>query len=300
MPTIPRPRDIARRARRLAQLFVLPPLASLLPWPLSRRLLRALSRWQWLYRDEVEAAVANAQRAGRVADAHAFARRLRWRILVDHMDCFLVPLRGRGYLRRWVRASGDPLPEHGPAVFVGSHHGCGYWLLPYLREQGLPVQIVAPRLAPVLQAPSPIENLYVRVRHRLLAVASGRPLAYRGKAAETIGRILDGNGAAFALADMPTSRPDAVTVELAGVPARLAQNMFELAARHGAPVFLFHSDTDLDGGERRIRFARARALTPEGQVREFAALLDAAIAADPTGWRFWSIAPSLLEFPADR
>jgi lauroyl/myristoyl acyltransferase len=94
---------------------------------------------------------------------------------------------------------------------------------------------------------------------------------------------------------MPTSRRDAVEVTLCGRRTRLAQNMYELARAHRATIMIFHSDTDLATGERRIRFRRLPDdMTPIECTRAFAEMLDSAIAADPSGWRFWSIAPSFF------
>jgi hypothetical protein len=292
----PLPRRWRKRTRELIELFLLPAAAALLPWCASLRLLRFLSRYRGWYWPEVEPATLHAAAAGHAPDPAAFARRMRWRLLVEHMDGFLVPLRGRRYMARWMRASGDPLPPGGPVLFLGTHYGCGYWFVPYLRDAGLPLNIIAPNLGPLLANSSLQENLYVRMRHRLLAIAAGRPLLYRGNAAKALRALLADHQIGFALADMPTTRVDAVDVELAGRHTRLAQNLFELAAGAGAPVYLFWSDTELETGLRRVHFQHLREGTPEQQVGELARMLDALIARDPSGWRFWSIAPSF--FPA--
>jgi hypothetical protein len=276
-------------------MFALPLAATLLPWRWSLRLMRLLSRWPGWYVDEVALSTEHAQRAGMAPDPEAFARRLRWRLLIDNLDGFLVPMRSRRYLRRWLQASGDPLPERGPLMVVGTHHGCGYWFLPYMRSRGLPLNIVAPQLGPLLVRASLLENIFVRLRHRLIARAGGRPMVYRGNAAEATRQLLRRGEVSFGLADMPTNRRDAVAVQLAGLPTRLAPNMFELAADERIPVYLFWSDTDLATGTRRVHFQRMPdGSTPEEQVRAFAAMLDELIARDPTGWRFWSIAPSFF------
>ena len=291
------PRRWRKRLRELLEMFVMPALGALLPWSLSRRVLHALSRWRGWYHPEVTASCSQAARAGWAPDPAAFARRLRWRILIDHLDCFLVPLRSRRYLHRWVRASGDALPASGPVLFVGTHYGCGYWLLPWRREQGLPLNIVAPQLGPLLARSSLLHHVYIRLRHRLIARAAGRPMVYRGNARQAFTELLQAGEAGFALCDMPTNRADAVPVELGGLPTRLAQNMFEIAAGAGAPVYAFFSDTDLASGERLIHFRRLPDTSPEEQVKAFAAMLDARIRSDPTGWRFWSIAESFFQLP---
>lgn len=292
--------ELLRRGRKILELFVIPGLAALLPWPLSRRLLFRIARWTWLYRREVEAATEHAARAGFAPDRSWFAHRLRWRILVDHMDCYLAPLRGAGYLRRYVRASGASLPPSGGVVLIGSHHGCGYFLLLWAASLGRPLEFVVPRLAPVMRSPSPIENLYVRLRYRLGQIAAGRPLIHHGRAAQQIVSLLRQGRTTMALCDLPTARADAVEVELAGCKARLAPNMFRLAAKAGAQVLLYAGDTDLDTGLRTIELRPMQADTPADQVREYARFLDASIRRDPSGWRFWSIAPQLLDLPEQK
>jgi|GEM_PF-1802810 len=288
------PRAWLKRGRETVELFVLPVALTLLPWPWTLRITRFLSRWGGWYVEEIRESVARAEHLGFAPDPQAFARRLRWRLLIEHMDCFLVPMRSRRYLRRWLRVSGDPLPERGPVMFIGTHHGCGYWFLPYAKSLRLYPNIVAPRLGPLLSRSSLFGNLYVRLRHRLIEYAGGRPLVYRGNAAEAIRQILDRGDCGFGLCDMPTNRKDAVEVELAGLPTRLAQNMFEIAAAAHAPVFLFNTDTDLVTGERKLHFRRVDGMPANDQVSAFAAMLSASIERDPSGWRFWSIAHSFF------
>lgn len=284
-----------RQLRELVELFLLPVFATLLPWRWSLRLFRWLSRWPGWYREEIELSMNHVRALGVVEDVDAFARRLRWRLLIEHMDCYLVPMRGDRFLRRWVKAHGDPLPESGPVLFIGTHHGCGYWFLPYVKSRHLRPNIVAPRLGPLLSRSSLQGNLYVRLRHKLIAYAAGRPLVYKGgSAGEAIRHMLSEGEVCFGLCDMPTNRPDAVPVSLLGMPTRLAQNMFEIGVQTGAPIYLFTSDTDLQTGVRHIHFQRADSDCPEKIVRQFADLLNLAMLRDTSGWRFWSIAPSFF------
>jgi hypothetical protein len=290
-PRPPRPRRWRRRAREALELLLIPLACGLLPWRWSLRLLGVLARWRGWFREEVELASRHARRAGFAPDPAAFERRLRWRLLVDALDPYLVSMRRRRrYVARWVQASGDALPERGPLMLLGTHHGCGFWFLPYMCTRELPLNIVAPPLASLLGGVSLPQRAWLHLRHRLLIRAAGRPLIYRGGASRAIAEVLGRGDVGFGLCDMPTQREDAVAVELAGRTTRLAQNMFELAARQQVPVVLFWSDTVLETGVRRIHFQRVDGLGVEAQVRAFAAMLDELIRRDPTGWRFWSIA----------
>lgn len=283
-------RPLRRRVREFLELLAIPLACALLPWSLGLRLLRLLARWRGWYREEVELATLYAERAGCAPDPAVFARRLRLRLLVEGVDPFVVALRRRRRLvARWVRAEGDPLPDSGPALFLGTHYGCGYWFVPYMAERGLPLNIVAPPMETVLRGANVLQRLFRRLRLALLARAAGRPLLHRGGAFEAMLGILARGDVGFGLCDLPTARPDATPVQLAGRATRLSPAMFRLAARAGAPVYLFWSDIDLANGQRRVHLERLQAATEAGQVDAFARMLSARIAADPSGWRFWSI-----------
>lgn len=271
-----------------AESFAIPGLLALAPWPVARRVLWLLSACPAWYREEVTLATAGAVKWGAVEDGAAFARRHRFRLLVDNLDGFLTQLRGPRYLDKWVRASGDPLPGSGPVLFVGNHHGCGFWFLPFLRARGLPLNIIAPKLPPLRRLD--LRSVYGHMRHRMIANAAGRALVYRGSAAATLRELFDAGEVGFGLADIPTNRDDAVKVQLLGRAVRLPQGMFELANDKGVPVFLFWADTDLDTGVRRIFAQDVTSLPLERQVQEFGKLLDGCLKRDPAGWRFWPIA----------
>ena len=288
-----------KRARELVELFVLPGLMALLPWRFSRSCLRRMAKLQSLYRDEVQPAEEFAHRAGVATDRAAFGHRLRWRLLIEHMDAFLVPLRSSRYVRRWVRVSGDPLPASGPLFFIGTHYGCGYWFLPYVREAGLSPSIVAPQLAPLLVNASLLQNVYARLRHYMLTRVTGRALLYRGNAAAGLREVLRAGEVGFGLCDMPSDRSDAFSVTLAGRSTRISTGMFALASAENVPVYLFMADTDLETGYRTMHFERAIG-SPKEQLDQLMALLDRQLQRDPSGWRFWSIGSSFFPELADR
>lgn len=285
---------LRRRGRLLLELFLVPGACALLPWPVALRLLHRLAALPFWYRSEVELATAHAHRLGFAPDPEAFARRARLRMLVDNHDGYQTLLRGRRYIQRWIDIEGDPLPAKGPLLFVGLHHGCGFWFLPAVRELGLGPTIVAPRVDHLTSRSGRLEATYLRWRLKLIARAAGRPLVYRGAAGEGLRQLLGDGGVGFGLPDIPTARTDAVPVSIAGLPSKLAQGLYEIAQSVAAPIYFFTTDTDLNTGRRKIGITLCTAQTPEQATAQYAQVLSAAIARDPTGWRFWSIAPDLF------
>jgi len=284
-----------QRLREVVERWLVPVGSALLPWPLGRRFLWWLSRWRGWYHEEASIAIRHAQSLGVVDDAEAFARRLRSRLLIEHADCFLVPLRSRRHVRRWVRTHGDALPPTGGIQLVGSHHGCGYWFVPWAASIGREPGIIVPQRGPHLARGGRPGGLYLRVRDALLARASGRPTIVRdGSEPHRLADLLARGEVACGACDLPTHRPDAVEVRLAGWRTRLAQDLFEIAQSKGVPIFLYTADTDLATGCRHVHIQRAVDGTPEEQVRQFADLLGASILRDPTGWRSFSIAHALF------
>lgn len=77
-----------KRLREIVELWLVPIGSALLPRPLSRRLLWRLSRFRGWYFEEAIVSVRHAEALGVTTDAEAFWRRLRFRLLVEHMDCF--------------------------------------------------------------------------------------------------------------------------------------------------------------------------------------------------------------------
>lgn len=284
-----------RNLRIMLQYFLIPGALALLPWSISRRLAFRAGRFlPWLYREEVEASTLNAHRYGFAPDTHAFAVRLRARLLVEAMDGYLLLLRGRGYAKRWLMLTGDELPDSGPLAFIGSHYGVGSWFLFHAREKGLLPHIVGPARHKLWAPPSFLENVYFRYRHWLLERYTGRALVRRGGASAALAGALDRGEPIFGLCDMPTSRADAPRCEFLGMSVYFPPNMMELAHDSQAPVYLFLADTDLASGKRTLHFQRVCGLDPKQQVQAMARLLEQAIQKDPTGWRFWSIADSLF------
>lgn len=285
---------LRRRVRSALELFLLPGLIAVLPWPLGLRVAHRVARWAFLYRSEVELATAEASRLGFAAEPAAFAKRVRLRLLVDVIDGYQTVLRGDRYVRRWVEVRGDPLPESGPLLFAGLHHGCGFWFLPAMRLRKLGPSIIAPRVDHLTSNSGRLEATFLRLRLRLISRAAGKPLVHRGGAADGLGAILSAGGVGFGLPDIPTSRPDAVTVEIAGLRCRLAQGLYEIALKQSAPIYFFTTDTDLDSGQRWVLIQRCGATDAISATREYARFLSDAIERDPTGWRFWTIVRQLL------
>jgi len=122
--------------RTLLELYFVPGLCALLPWPLGYRWLRLCSRWTWLFEPEWRASLAEARRWVAIVDEQEWARRYRIYRLVDNADYWLSRTRSRRWLARHADAQATwPLTRQA-AVGVFFHWSGGMWAVRSLHAAG--------------------------------------------------------------------------------------------------------------------------------------------------------------------
>lgn len=131
--------------RALLELYLIPAVTALMPWPLGFRWLRFCSRFQFLYGAEWQAALAQARNFVVVGDEKLWARQFRLVKLVDHADLYLSMTRSDRWLQRYVDGW-DAWPQiEGGAVAVFTHWCPGFWSGRALRRNGAPTHsVIAP------------------------------------------------------------------------------------------------------------------------------------------------------------
>lgn len=131
--------------RALLELYLVPGLTALMPWPVGFRWLRFCSRFPAFYRAEWQAALAQAKNYVDVGDEALWARQFRLCKLVDHADLYLSITRSDRWLRRYVDGWNDWPTVEGGAVGLFFHWCPGFWSLRALRQQGVTISgLIAP------------------------------------------------------------------------------------------------------------------------------------------------------------
>jgi len=164
--------------RTLLELYFVPGLCALLPWPLGYRWLRLCSRWTWLFEPEWRASLAEARRWVAIVDEQEWARRYRIYRLVDNADYWLSRTRSRRWLARHADAQAT-WPRPGRLRWACSSTGrvaCGRCA--HCMPPGRPRRCWRATTASEPWGHSWLGYLYGYLRLSELARASGRPLIF--------------------------------------------------------------------------------------------------------------------------
>ncbi len=129
--------------------FLLFPIFSLLPLPLPYVLSRYLSRLEYRYhstrRESIRNAMAQFLRAVPLSDEELdlAARRYFEVIFCDEMDLFTYLFGSSRRLTRRIKIEGEEhleeaLRKDRGGILLSAHFGAGFWILPFLKEKGIP------------------------------------------------------------------------------------------------------------------------------------------------------------------
>lgn len=248
-------RDSLRiEARCLIELYLIPGVCVLLPWPLAFRWLRLWARWPRLFSQEWRAALAAAQQWITIDDPATWARQYRACRLVDHADYWLSRTRGAGWLDRYVDAP-QAWPLTGSAAVGVFFHWCGgMWAVRALHRAGPRAAVLAGHYSKRAMGHSWWGYLYGFLRLSELARAGGRPLIFSpGTVKKAVADLAAGHWVIGTPDVPPTETKLARPVQLFGRDAQFTEGLLRIARDGGVPVVMFTLALDLSNGRRQLR-----------------------------------------------
>lgn len=308
--------------RDVVELYFLPLLAVVLPWPWCFALYKRCARSAWLYRQAGQRALEQAQALGWVAPAPdlsgeggvvntpnthnttapaALPSAADWLAqrklvtLVDHADHYLVRTRSARWLQRYMEVRGQ-WPQAGKAAVLCTFHwGAGMWCLRHARRAGLAVHALAAPLEGAHFAGRPVLHAYAKARTACAGHEMGYPTIDAAQSMRPVLKALKAGEQILAVVDVP---PDAVSasveVPLLGRAARVPRGLLRLAAEQGLPVAVFVVGIDLTTGRRYLHIHNmptVQGMDADALTRDVFAHLQAAIEREPAAWHFWAEAP---------
>ena len=239
--------------RALLELYLIPGLTALMPWPLGFRWLRFCSRFAFLYRNEWQAALAQARQFVDVGDETLWARQFRLCRLVDHADFWISRTRSRRWLRHHTDIAQDWPQLETPAVGVFFHVCPGLWALRSLREQGVDASVLAGHYSRRSMGGAHCAYHYGTARLRELQRVSGGPLIFAPGTVRQAQAVLDGGGWVTGTPDVPpTETALGRPVKLFERSAHYAEGLLVIARRAAVPVVIFTFAIDLATGRRTL------------------------------------------------
>lgn len=284
--------------RALLELYLLPGLAALLPWPLGFRWLRVCSRLTGLYRGEWQAALAQAREFVQINDAALWARQFRLNRLVDHADFWTSRTRSRRWLRRHVDVVGHWPKLDTPAVGVFFHVCPGLWAMRSLREQGFDTSVLAGHFSRRSMGGSHFAHWYGALRLGELQRVSGGPLIFSpGTVKKSLAMLASGGWVAGTPDVPPTETALGVPVTLFGRPAHFAEGLLRIARDGRVPVVIFTLGLDLATGRRRLEVLGSHDPHEVGLIQTIADHWQRLLRERSWGFMLWAAMPAWFAPP---
>lgn len=291
---------LRREGRQAIELFVIPWSLARLPWSWAYACMRALARFNWLYRDATQAAWSKAQNLGwtPIDSAHwCWQRRLV--TLMDHTDHYLGLSRGDDWMTRHLRVEGQ-WPEPETAAWLATFHwGTGYWGLRHLKANGVKAHALVSALDPSHYAGQSVLFAYAKSRTQHVAEALGTSTLEINSTLRPVLKALKSKEALIALPDVPADQAAAsMPVSLLGRTVWVPRGMFRLAVEHRIPVWFNYFDLDLVTGQRTL-IIRALGVFDDQQALASAlfAELQSLIEQRPAFWHLWAQADRFIQNP---
>jgi len=299
---MPLNRLIRLECRSLFELFILPALSLLMPWPLAYRVLRRVARYPGLYEAEWKPALAQALSLGlvQIDDPLDWAWRYRTCRLVDHADYWLSRLRRESWLRRHADRRGEWPVLQGAAVGAFFHWCAGMWGVRALLAAGYPSSVLAGRFSKRSMGGARVGYLYGHMRSRELARASGGPLIYAPRTVQQSLAALAAGRWVIGTPDVPPSETRmSVPVRLFGRTGYMPEGLLLIARKAAVPVVIFTLGLDFDSGRRDLRvFGPFDANDPD-LMQRIADTWEGLIREKSWGFTLWPAMPAFFAKPAD-
>lgn len=283
------------------------PLFALFPPPLPYRLARGLSRFELRFdakrRESVCKGLSHVYGEGHFSPSERdrIVRDYFEMVCCDEIDVYIylswfsnrflgeLKVEGLNYLEGIT-----PGPK---GIFLTAHFGGGFWILPFLRNRGIPASFLS---AEIRRSDQPGRFfLYLYQRFRIWAVrrASGKRVLSKGEGKQGIRKAMEGGEWVIVLLDVPPFRvKDRLEVPFLGKRALFPKGILSIARDTGSSILPFCSFV-LPGRTRGIRFEKpiVRVEKEEECARFCAGLIEGWIRERPGHWHFWPIAHEFFQ-----
>lgn len=281
-------KKITRELGDYLELFVIPALSVLMPWPLAMRFFRLVARVPFLYTESTRNALAGGHYLGLVDDEARWIRQCKIGQIVDFADVFWLMTRGEGYLNRYVDENLSQQLSEQQIIFV-PHYGAGMWIYPLLVNHGVPLTLLVNSPTKAWRA----RQLYGRLRFYWLKRLGVRIITAKDMLA--VRDALRKKRSILVLPDLP----QAADLKAYQLPTELgelnvASSFFELAENRKIPIINAILDLDIATGRRVFTAERWENQSASDMATAFAEKTVTAIKRRPYLWWMLVVAPQIM------
>lgn len=279
----------------LIELFLLPALAAIIPWPLCFRIFKYLAGFDCLYRSDVQGALRQAEPTLGIKDVYTWASAYRLTKLVDHADLYLSLFRSDRWLDKYVTVTGPGWPDDGaPFMAITFHWGAGMWSLRHLKRHlnrsKKPISGLMKGFERSEFFSRFIRYCYVKLRSYAISMAGVKNLIFLDPSSYfKLKRAVKSSPCLLALFDVPTIRQhNIINAQLFGHNMRLPRGLAYLAANEGIKIVAYSVSIDRENGLRRINISEPMISNKEEELSDYLVKeFKKAVYSDTPSWHCW-------------
>lgn len=285
--------------RDALELFLLPGLAAVLPWPLCFALFKQLAKSPALYRSATETGWLWAKQSCPDLVQKTWSHQRRLLTLVDHADWALAKTRGISWVDRHVSIRGQWPSADQARVICTFHWGAGMWALHDMRRAGLSVHALAASLEGAHFQGRPVLHRYAKLRTKQVVQAMGNQTIDVSTTMRPVLQAVKKQECLLGLVDVPADNfGSGVTVNLLGQTARVPRGLLRLAAEKRLPVTLFLAGIDFESGHRQWHIENLDVMDdPEKLLNMVFERFNRAVQTQPGAWHLWGEMPRFISAP---
>jgi len=271
--------------------LLIPALAVITPASFSRKILRRVSRWQWILAENAAAAFAGARKHVEIADEEEWKNRYKMVELLDFRDLYMMLCgRSRSVLAEIECSRAIEIAED--RVMIGMHWGPAISILKMLALAGLHPAFPFREPETQLFRLRPFYYFASSMAARYLAATLGDRAVPVGGAGEVLRTLLDEPGTICVLMDAPTMHGRRIlTRPVLGKSAGFNSGFPTILAETNKEYLLYAMNLSADGSARKqLEIAGPyRADSAEEFLGNYAAFMERHLSADSATWRFWQV-----------
>lgn len=287
--------DVSRRrlkseVRDLMELVLIPALSVIMPWSLCFRLFGYICSFNWLYQQEAERALSQAQKRGWVGDAKEWLRRRKLVTLIDHADFYLSKCRSDRWMKRYMHVQGQWPPAEQGFLAVTYHWGAGMWALRHAQAHGVTAHMLVADMNSEHFKGRWVLYTYIKARVGSISQALKLPTVDVATSLRPVVRSFKMNQPIFAVVDVPADQAVAsAAVSLLDGVAQVPSGLLRLAVISKVPIVIYVNGIDLLNGKRFLTIEPIGvAVTSDEVLQQVFDTLSQHMAVEPAAWHFWS------------
>ena len=284
------------QVRDSLELFIVPSLAVVLPWPLCFWVFKQLAKSSKLYRYATESGWHQAKLyLPELLDEQWKCER-RLLTMVDHADLFLSCTRPDTWIKRRIDVTGNWPSALESNVVCTFHWGAGMFSLHAMRHAGLQVHALAASLDSSQFKGRPVLHQYAKWRTFRVKQLLGHPTVDVKASMRPVLKAIQKQHSLLAVVDVPSDhREVSVSLKLLSQHIKVPRGLLRLAADRKLPVSVFLLGLNLQTGQRELKI---QSLGVMGDTQQLAdnvfEYLDDAVNQAPSAWHLWAEMPRFL------